>query len=115
MFEPNLVGAISTLEGYDVHAREIYSPVRVCPFAIVNLEVGAEKTSVRADSSASRGSADEMTVERGKILIANYVDVKINDRFDFDGVRYKIISKFARRSVDGKIDHYECDLEIVAT
>lgn len=115
MFEPNLVGKISTLQGYDVHAREVYSLARVCPFAIVNLEIGAEKTSVRADSSASRGSADEMTVERGKILIANYVDVKINDRFDFDGVRYKIVSKFARRSVEGKIDHYECDLEVIAT
>lgn len=114
MFMSNLVGSISTLKGYDVHAREIYSPRRVCPFAIVTLEIGAEKTSVRTDSSASRGSADEMTVERGKILIANYVDVKINDRFEFEGVTYKIISKFARRSVAGLIDHYECDLEVIA-
>jgi hypothetical protein len=74
--------------------------------------VGAEKTSVRADSSASRGSTDEMVATRAKILIANYVQCAIGDRFAFEGMTYLIISMHVRRSVMGNIDHFECDLEI---
>jgi len=113
MFQPNLVGYISSLEGYDTYAREIFSERRPCPFAVIDLEIGAEKTSVRADSSASRGTADEMTAQRAKILIANYITCKVNDRFEFEDVDYKIVSCFARRSVDGVIDHFECDLEVI--
>jgi len=54
-----------------------------------------------------------MTAQRAKILIANYIDCKVNDRFEFEDVDYKIVSRFARRSVDGVIDHFECDLEVI--
>ncbi|CAN5354697.1 hypothetical protein BH10PSE8_BH10PSE8_13750 [soil metagenome] len=37
--------------------------------SIVNMQVGAPKTSVRADSAASRGSTDEIAAERAKILM----------------------------------------------
>lgn len=115
MFIPNLVGKIYSLKGYDIYARAEFDLPRVCPFAVVNLEIGAEKTSVRTDSSASRGSADEMTAQRAKILIVSYITCAVNDRFEFEGINYKIVSKFTRRSVDGLIDHFECDLEVIPT
>ncbi|PZR92254.1 MAG: hypothetical protein DI537_13790 [Stutzerimonas stutzeri] len=113
MFEPNLVGKLSRRIGRDVHSRAIFAPATDCPFASVNMLIGAEKTSVRADSSASRGSTDEMVATRAKILIANYVVCAIGDRFEFEGATYLLTSRHVRRSVMGNVDHFECDLEIV--
>jgi hypothetical protein len=113
MFEPNVVGKISRVIGRDVHARPTFSEPADCPFGIVNLNIGAAKTVVRADSSASRGSADEEMAERAKILIAPYVTVAIGDRFEFDGMTFVIASRHVRRSVMGQVDHFECDLELV--
>lgn len=113
MFRPNLIGRISNAVGYDVHARPLYSDERDCPFAPVNLAVGSQKTSVRADSSASRGTADEIAVMRGKILVPAYVEIEIGDRFAFAGAVYRIEMKHVRMSVTGQIDHFECDVELL--
>lgn len=111
MFEPNVVGKLSRLIGRDVHARPTYSDPVDCPCGIVNLNIGAEKTVVRADSSASRGSADEKSAQHAKILIASYVAVNIGDRFEFEGSAFTIKSKHVRRSITGAVDHFECDME----
>lgn len=113
MFEPNLTGQLSRVVGRDVHARATYSDPTDCPFAIVNMDIGAAKTIVRADSSASRGSADERAAMRAKILIAPYVEVKIGDRFEFDGLAFVISSRHVRRSVMGNVDHFECAMELL--
>lgn len=113
MFEPNSVGRLSRLTGRDVHSRAIYAATTDCPFAPVNMLIDAQKTSVRADSSASRGSADEMAAMRAKILVASYVTIDIGDRFEFDGQIFRIKAKHTRRSVSGEIDHFECDMELL--
>jgi hypothetical protein len=113
MFEPNLIGAIKKRVGRDVHGQAVLGREISCPFAIVNLEVMAQKTSVRADSSGSRGSADELTADRLRILISKFVSVAIDDVFIFEGASYVITSKHTRRSVMGDVDHYQCDLEIL--
>jgi hypothetical protein len=113
MFEPNLVGTIRSRQGRDVHGTPIFGPERVCPFAIVNLVVNTQKTSVRADSSGSRGAADEIASNRLKILIAKFIQVEIEDRFIFDGMQYSIRAKHVRRTTFGEIDHFECDLEVM--
>lgn len=115
MFEPNLVGKLSRLTGRDVHSRPSFSEPVDCPFGIVNMQLSAQKTSVRADSSASRGSTDEIAAERARILIASFIAVGIGDRFQFDGLTYHITSRHVRRSVMGAVDHFECDMEIVPT
>jgi hypothetical protein len=112
MFAPNLVGRISRVIGRDVHARPKFSEPEDCPFGIVNLNVGAEKTVVRADSSASRGSADETAALKAKILIVPYIQVKIGDKFEFQGLTFKISSTHYRVSIMGQVDHIECDLEM---
>lgn len=113
MFEPNVVGKLRRVTGRDVHARATYSDPVDCPCGIVNLDIGADKTVVRADSSASRGSADEKSAQRAKILIANYVTVEIGDRFEFDGLAFVVKSKHVRRSIMGAVDHFECDMELL--
>lgn len=113
MFEPNQIGKISKLIGRDVHSRPTFGPAIDCPFGAVNLLIGAQKTSVRTDSSASRGSTDEIAAQRAKILIVNYIECGIGDRFEFDGMIFLITAKHVRRSIMGDVDHFECDLEII--
>lgn len=113
MFEPNVVGRISHLIGRDLYSRPSYSEPMDCPFGIVNMDIGAEKTSVRADSSASRGAADETSAVRAKILIVPYIKVAIGDRFEFQDLTFVISSRHERRSVMGNVDHYECDMELL--
>lgn len=113
MFQPNLVGVLRNRIGRDVHGMPSYGSERACPFAIVNLELRTQKTSVRADSSGSRGSADEVTSSNLKILVPSYVQIAVDDQFTFEGQRYQISTKHVRRSVMGTIDHIECDLEVL--
>lgn len=113
MFEPNLVGELHRLTGRDVHARATYADPGPCAFGAVNLAVGAQKTSVRADSSASRGSADEIAAQRAKILVAPYIAVAIGDKFVYEGVNYQIKTVHVRRSILAYVDHFECDMEVI--
>lgn len=114
MFQPNLVGSLRSRISRDVHGMANYGPSRVCPFAMVNLELRSQKTSVRADSSGSRGSADEIASTNLKILVPPYITIDLDDEFTFEGQRYQIRTKHKRRSViSGVIDHIECDLEVL--
>lgn len=113
MFQPNLVGKLQSRIGRDVHGQALLGPERDCPFAIVNLETRAQKTSVRADSSGSRGSSDEIASDRLKILVPQYIVISIDDRFTFRGDRYSVRMKHPRHSVMGDLDHFECDLEVM--
>ena len=111
MFSPNLMGKIKKVTGRDIHGRQSLSDPISCPFGPVSLKLGSGKTSVRADSSASRGAADQIAIERGSILIPRYIPANISDIFAFGENEYEITAIHPRYSVDGMLDHYECDLE----
>lgn len=112
MFIANLTGTIRSVIGRDIHGRHQFGPERPCAFAIVSLKISAIKTTVRADSSASRGSADETVVERGKILIPSFITVvKNDDIFEYQSRKYRIASVHPRYSVNGVFDHWEVDVE----
>lgn len=112
MFIPNLIGQIRTKGGWDLHGRASLSEAKPCPFGPINLNIGAIKTSVRADSSASRGSADQEAAEKASILIPSTSPVSIGDVFSFKGVDFEITAVHERYSVGGNFDHYECEMEI---
>ena len=112
MFEPNVLGQLRTRTGRDIHGRAIYGPLRGCPFGIVNLAIGSQKTTVRADSSASRGAADETVAQRAKILVPTYVTIKIGDQFLFDGMTFDVSAVHTRCGISGLVDHYEIDMEL---
>lgn len=112
MFEPNLTGKLRSRTGRDVHGRPTLAAERDCPFAAVNLAYGSQKTTVRADSSASRGAADETAAVRAKILVPEYVTINIGDRFTYSGVHYEVANLHHRHSVLGPVDHIEVDLEL---
>lgn len=111
MFIANLTGSLQKITGRDVHGRHELSPSMPCPFSPVSLANASTKTTVRADSSASRGSSDERVTERGKVLIPTFISVSNNDIFTFQGIKYEIVMVHQRYSTGGRLDHFECDLE----
>lgn len=115
MFEPNQMGKLYKLAGRDVHARSTFEDPIDCPFGSVNMDIGSRKTSVRADSSASRGSADETSAERAKILVPAFINIDIGDKFECDEGLFIVMTRHVRRSVMGYIDHFECNLEVTPT
>lgn len=111
MFTPNQTGQIQHVTGYDLFGQQALEPPRSIRFAVVNLRLLSGKTTVRADSSASRGTTDEITTDLARILVAKHERIEIGDVFLYDGQSFDVRSKHVRRSVFGNVDHYECELE----
>lgn len=65
-----------------------------------------ETSSVRADTSASRGNARELQVT-AKFLLPTTTTANMNDLLEWDGDALRIVSKTPRYSVQGRLDHYE--------
>ena len=111
MFTPNATAvwlkkeARRTLTG-----GEIFEAPRPIALAIVELADSSTRTTVRADSSASRGAADQR-VSAAKLLIAPAFEVRIGDVIVIDGISLEITSVHPRRDIFGKLDHREilCD------
>ena len=108
----NANGTLYRLSGRDIYGRSSYEPGVDIRLSVINLDVGAIKTSVRADSSASRGSSDETVLLRGRIIVGPDLEVERGDKLDFDGEVYVIEAIHRRRSVAGIVDHQELGLEL---
>lgn len=104
------MGSLQRVAGRDIHNRETFMPATQCPFGPVNLIIKDLKTTVRADSSASRGAADE-TTSTAKILVPAAVTINRGDKFSFQGQDYRVTTIHNRFSVFGEFDHQECDMQ----
>ena len=114
MFRPNIHCLISRLTGdYDIHGQPAHEPAKSAWCAVVRLSTGRKKTSVRADSSASRGNAIE-EVSDAKILFMPFEPVGDGDKIEVSGVTLRVIRVEQRFSVTGLLDHYEVDCEVWA-
>ena len=112
MFRPNLTGHVERRRGFDAYGQAIVSAPVPIRFAMVNLRQRGGKTTVRTDSSASRGTSDEITTDLGRILVGKIYSIEIGDIFSFDGFSYDVSSKHVRRAITGQVDHFECELEL---
>lgn len=112
MFNPNQRGLLHRQSGYDRYGQSAYAEPLEVTFSPVSMTVTNTRTSVRADSSASRGSSDEI-VSQSKILVEKSSPIAIGDKFEFDGQVFKVSGIHRRRTVYGKLDHLECDLELM--
>lgn len=110
MYRPNTTGMLSRADAKNEFAERSYSdPVEVA-CAVVFLKTMIVKTTVRSDSSATRGNAEELTAQ-AKVLFSPSTDVKMNDKFEKDGVALRVVGVQPRRAVTGKLDHIEVDME----
>jgi hypothetical protein len=111
LFIPNLHCTIYPQTGLDLYGKPVFGDPIKEKCAIVKLDVVAMKTTVRADSSASRGAADELT-SMARILFTNTSKVQIGDKIIVAGQDLKVLSKFPRYSIDGEFDHWQVDAGI---
>jgi hypothetical protein len=113
MLRPNLYCTIEkhVADGHNVFGEEVLSPAVREPCAIVKLRHQSQHTTVRADSSGSRGHGDEFLTNNKILLMANTI-ADLNDKMVIQGVSIRIISKFPRHHINGTLDHYEIEGEI---
>lgn len=90
--------------------RFTYTKRKGVPCAIVYLNVSAQKSSVRADTSGSRGQADQMQGD-ARILIPKTLVVEEGDVFFKDRLWLEVIEAEPRRNVLGQLDHYQIELK----
>ena len=109
-FFPNTFGNMRRLTGLNIHGEPSFGPVKQVECSVVKLIMDARKTTVRADSSASRGNAEE-TVIVAKILFMPTAAPLIGDYFRIRNMPLRCILVHPRINVLGTLDHHECDFE----
>lgn len=92
-----------------VFGEYTYGPSYRQACAVTQNSLQVLKSSVRADSSASRGRAEE---EAGlmRLLLPADAPIKTGDIVHFDGEWVEATRVFYRHDVLGKIDHIQVDL-----
>lgn len=110
MFLPNNSGLLAKRAGMNVYGEPSFAKATKTPCGVVRLNTTSQKTSVRADSSASRGAADEL-VSDAKILFPATALIDFGDRFEISGMVLRVIKVEPRYAVPGHLDHYEVDFE----
>lgn len=107
MFQPNVLCTLTRASGHtDLYGNPMFDRPIPAKCGIVKLVVGDQNVTVRADSSASRGAAQEV-VANAVLLFSPVYKPKSDDIVDVVGFRLKITSVFPRHSVNGQLDHYE--------
>jgi hypothetical protein len=106
MLIPNLTLTYKKRIGTDLYGTETLSASATERCAIVKLRFEAQHTTVRADSSGSRGYASEFAAQT-KILVLANTAIEISDQITIQGVTLRVVSKFPRHSVIGLLDHFE--------
>ncbi|CAO3459770.1 hypothetical protein [Azospirillum argentinense] len=76
--------------------------------AVVKFDLAAAKTSVRTDSSASRGTAEEI-VPAIRLLFPTLYPIRIGDRVRLFGALVEASSVQPRLAVSGEHDHNQVD------
>jgi hypothetical protein len=109
----NTSGMLSRKVGNTRRGEPLYGEPVSVRVDVIHLTKGDAKTSVRTDSSASRGNAEE-EVASAKILFQVSARPVPGDRFVIDGVPLEIVGVEPRRDVFGKLDHYEAVLTLYA-
>lgn len=90
----------------DIHGREIYGPSEPVRVSIVHLRDIVEETSVRADSSASRGASQQGTLQ-AKLLVAPTLKVSRGDVIEVRGRLVEVESVHDRIDIFGRLNHLE--------
>ena len=107
MFRPNATALfIRKSEVRTIHGKEMYFRGVKIRCAIVNLTNETIPSPVRADSSASRGSAQDL-VAQAKILVPKNTKVSNGDIIEILGFRVEVTGRQPRVDVSGRLDHIE--------
>lgn len=111
MFIPNRTcGLRRKGETYTVFGQVEYGAIETIKFALVRFDTKTEDSTVRADSSATRGNIKEFHAS-GRVMVKPNVNPSWGDLLIIDTKVFVIKEVEPRYNVLGKLDHYELDLE----
>jgi hypothetical protein len=105
MLPPRNVCSIEKPLGKNIHGEPTFAPAIAERCSIVKSKERIMNTTVRADSSASRGYGDEF-VNENDILLTPKTSAKPQDRITVAGIALRIISLRPQFDVWGVLDHY---------
>lgn len=106
LFRPNLDCTVRKRTGTNIYGEEALGVPVAARCSVIEMRMGIERSSVRADSSASRGSAREYIGE-AKLLFPATADIDLDDQVEVNGFKLRITSFFPRHSLQGVLDHFE--------
>jgi hypothetical protein len=106
MLRTNLTCIIRQKDGTDVYGLPLHGKRKKEACAVVKRILRNDKTSVRADSSASRGNARELEADIIILLTPN-TTAEIDAIIDFAGDTFSVKSMHQRYDIKGKLDHFE--------
>ena len=108
MLRPHTACTVTPTRGYDVYGQPALGVPYATQCAIVKIQSRHDKPAVRADSSASRGYADEATVD-ARLLFTPETPVQKGDRLELLGMSLRVIEVMPRINLFGKLDHNQVD------
>lgn len=94
----------------NVFGQPTFGSPETIKFALVRFDTKTEDSTVRADSSATRGNIKEFHAS-GRILVKPDVNPKWGDLVIVDKKVFRIKEVEPRYNVLGMLDHIELDLE----
>lgn len=111
MFLPNNRCIYKRRTGFTGTGEPLYGAPTEIRCSVIDMSVIARRTSVRADSSASRGAALEDAPDKIMMLFPKRAGVLTGDRIEIQNFELRIIGLQPRWAVSGELDHYEATLE----
>lgn len=111
-FRPNMTGTVYRTNGFNYNGEpdNTLTEIGTFRFGIVRLTQDREKSAVRADSSASRGSMDE-TNSDARVMCNFDSSIEINDIVGIIDKKYRVSGTHPRYDVTGRPHHLVIDLE----
>lgn len=107
MFNPTLPITIEvSSDETDVYGQPKLARVVKERCSVVSLTQRSKKTSVRADSSATRGNATEIEAD-GVLLLSPVTAAGVDDVATVAGQRVRIVSISQQFDLNGRLDHHE--------
>lgn len=111
MLNKNATCRVEPLIGYSAHGEPQLGPSVPEDCAVIRLRRQLAKTTVRADSSSSRGHGDERLSD-SKLLLDGSTSAEMGSRVTVNGVKLRVVSMWERLDVSGYVDHYEVECEL---
>ena len=111
MFRPNTTCTISSANGQtDVYGSPLVSVTLIEGCSIAKMVIDEKRSSLRADTSASRGNAREIE-SNTVILLTKSTQAQIDDYIAVAGNQFRIMSMSPKHDIIGNLDHYEASCE----
>ena len=93
---------------FDVYGQEQPGIPYASKCAVVKIQSRDEPSSVRTDSSGSRGYADETKIQ-ARLLFYPDTPLKRGDKVELLGMTIRIIEIMPRIDIHGRLDHLQVD------